>query len=629
MTATFNPQQDATLPHSIAPPHANGKAATALSIAATRPEFWRKTAPRQLRIGRIGSEHAWDLYWQKRAVPAAISSLCCADGTPLRWAIDARWLSPPASELLDQLAVPGGIKRLGKPGRAMEKHRLQVALDNWTSHAKHMAPGYELAVGCLAAAHILGEKGGALDAAIGWKVLDLLADTARHAASWSPLEPRADLAVAQQMLAVELPLTLAYLFPEMQPLHRLRTGVAERLCQATDELLNRDGLPRAHHLDAMRPLLACWTRCRAMAAELKRGQWPRRAKRQYKALLRQSLRWTDADGRLALHSDGDPWRGDFLKAALRIGGGKKDAAAARRLLADKKAGGAKPSKRIGLPVRSVSCDSSGLTLMRSGWHAGAALVAVDFSSPEVQLHAWAAGRKLLGGAWTVECSIDGVARKPHGSWDELCWFSDNDVDYLELSLPLEGGAWIERQVLLAHKDQFLILADHLKHATKAHLEYAWELPLGRGLLLCGEGETRDALIIDGSPLARLTPLALPEWRIDPRIGELSFTAGAIHLAQRAMSSALACPLFVDLNPHRAGQPSTWRQLTVAESLAIQSSDVAVGYRVQAGKDQWVYYRSQGPRGNRTFLGQNTSSELLVARFRAPAGEIETLVEIEG
>jgi hypothetical protein len=72
---------------------------------------------------------------------------------------------------------------------------------------------------------------------------------------------------------------------------------------------------------------------------------------------------------------------------------------------------------------------------------------------------------------------------------------------------------------------------------------------------------------------------------------------------------------------------TWRQLTVGESLNVVSRDVAAGYRVQIGKSQWLIYRSLGTRGNRTVLGQNFSSEFVVARFR-PDGTAEKLLEIE-
>jgi hypothetical protein len=92
---------------------------------------------------------------------------------------------------------------------------------------------------------------------------------------------------------------------------------------------------------------------------------------------------------------------------------------------------------------------------------------------------------------------------------------------------------------------------------------------------------------------------------------------------------MACPVLVDLDADRCVEPTTWRQLTVGEQLQIQPPEVAVSYRIQAGDQQWLYYRSQGPRGNRTFMGQNTSSEFVMARFKAPEGQVTQLLEIEG
>ena len=118
-------------------------------------------------------------------------------------------------------------------------------------------------------------------------------------------------------------------------------------------------------------------------------------------------------------------------------------------------------------------------------------------------------------------------------------------------------------------------------------------------------------------------------RIDARVGELTAADGAVQLAERGAGRALACPLVIDLDPRRSRKPCTWRQLTVAEGLHIVPADVAVGYRAQCGRDQWLFYRSQAERGNRTLLGQNTSNEFLAARFLAPSGEIQELVEVQG
>jgi hypothetical protein len=236
---------------------------------------------------------------------------------------------------------------------------------------------------------------------------------------------------------------------------------------------------------------------------------------------------------------------------------------------------------------------------------------------------------VFEGVWTASSRVDGKLLKPVGAWDAVCWFADKDVDYIEFKLELEGAARLERQVLLSRTDGFLLLADHLQNPDEAMLEHAWQLPLADGLDWRGEEETRDAVLRADRNVIRALPLALPEWRVDPRMGELTHADGAMRLAQRTMARAAACPVFLDLNSRRAAKACTWRQLTVAEALQVQTVDVAVGYRVQCGRKQWLFYRSQGPRGNRTVLGQNTANEFLAARFLSPAGEIEELIQVEG
>ncbi len=58
-----------------------------------------------------------------------------------------------------------------------------------------------------------------------------------------------------------------------------------------------------------------------------------------------------------------------------------------------------------------------------------------------------------------------------------------------------------------------------------------------------------------------------------------------------------------------------------------ADEVAVGYRVQVGKQQWLFYRSLAKAANRSLLGQNLSSEFFVARFDSQ-GDAQELIEIE-
>ena len=123
------------------------------------------------------------------------------------------------------------------------------------------------------------------------------------------------------------------------------------------------------------------------------------------------------------------------------------------------------------------------------------------------------------------------------------------------------------------------------------------------------------------------PLALPEWRIDSRGGDLLADDRGLEFRQTTVGMSLFAPLWIDLDPSRHDKPFTWRQLTVGEERQIQSRDVAVGYRVQFGKSQWLVYRSLGPVKNRTVLGHNLSTDFLIARFGRD-GQVKSLIEIE-
>jgi hypothetical protein len=123
------------------------------------------------------------------------------------------------------------------------------------------------------------------------------------------------------------------------------------------------------------------------------------------------------------------------------------------------------------------------------------------------------------------------------------------------------------------------------------------------------------------------PLALPEWRTDSRGGSLDETHGCLALTQQAEGRALYCPLLIDLKRGRAARERTWRQLTVGESMEVMPSDLAVGFRAQSGRDQWLFYRSIGAPGNRTVLGQNIAGEFCAGRFHS-TGKFDEWIEIE-
>ncbi|MCH8923162.1 MAG: hypothetical protein IIA67_08460 [Planctomycetes bacterium] len=204
--------------------------------------------------------------------------------------------------------------------------------------------------------------------------------------------------------------------------------------------------------------------------------------------------------------------------------------------------------------------------------------------------------------------------------------SDEDVDYLELEIELTEGFRVQRQILIAREDDCLFVADVALGERSGRLEYRSTLPLVESCRFEPAEENREGFLVGKRRRALVLPLALPEWRSDRRIGELTRTEAGLQLMQTAEAARTYVPLFFDLHPRRLTKPSTWRQLTVADQREIVPRDVAAGYRVQVGDEQWLFYRSLAERGNRTLLGHNLNGEFLAAWFHE-TGEVESMLEI--
>jgi len=160
------------------------------------------------------------------------------------------------------------------------------------------------------------------------------------------------------------------------------------------------------------------------------------------------------------------------------------------------------------------------------------------------------------------------------------------------------------------------------------IDYYGRFSLAKDAGLAPAEETHEAFLMGQKAAALALPLALPEWRVESSPGGLVATSEAVEFQLSGQGGALFAPLFLDLKPRRMTRPLTWRRLTVAESLEIVPASVAVGYRVMVGKSQWLIYRSLSPAANRTLLGHNLATEMLIARFDRK-GEVEALIEIEG
>jgi hypothetical protein len=269
-------------------------------------------------------------------------------------------------------------------------------------------------------------------------------------------------------------------------------------------------------------------------------------------------------------------------------------------------------------------------LLRRGRRAPHDELFVDFSGDEVQLALTIGGQLLSSGPWSWHATAGGQRLEATGAWSEVCWNHDKAGDYLEIELPLTGGWRLERQMFLARQDQFLFLADALlgPEPSDVELRSAHSLPLASGCELLPAAETREGwLAAGGKRRACIVPTAQPEWRAEFCHAEIAEREGRLTLEQAALGHNLFAPLWIDINAERLRRPLTWRRLTVGENLAVVPRDVAVGYRIQSGDEQWLIYRSLDRVGNRSVLGVNTVSSFAALRFFT-SGKTQEIVAIE-
>ncbi|MDZ4658821.1 MAG: hypothetical protein SH868_14695 [Bythopirellula sp.] len=613
-------------PNVASPSHLNGeshgKLPARLSTQASRANFWRDGAPKKV-VGEKSWE-IWSRHLAKRKSPLTVDQLCGAKGTALVWGLNPAQLPAQTFELL-QLVVQANGKT--SPNRVA----VTEALTGWLSGTSTSPQSLEFALECLAVANLLPRIATTIDGDLWWSVLDALGEVVEQSQDWQiDADVPGPLGLAHQLLVGELPLTLAHLFPEIRPLNKLRTAAWDTLAAGLVEFLNGAGLPRAGFLPVFRALIACWTRCCALTDGSKKNIWSNKAEEQFQMAVTKSLCLSSSTGDALLCGEDVPrWTADFLATVLHVGGDAADRGAARDLFDKKltKQLTGKTSKRV--PEFSESCEWSSLATLRTEYGRDKAVLAIDYSSPQMKIDLWSGSQRLLCGIWSTETTVSGRQLTAVGNWEETCWFSDPDVDYIELSIELDGGARLERQIALARKDKFLLLVDNVMNAPGESIHHRLCLPFGAGVGFVPEAETREGYLMADKPLAKVLPLGLPEWRIDPRVGELTSAGEQLQLVQERPGKNLSCPLFIDLDPKRLGKDCTWRQLTVAQSLEIQPHDVAVGYRIQCGKNQWLVYRSQAAPANRTVLGYNLSIEGVIGRFLSPSGAVEELLQVEG
>lgn len=283
-----------------------------------------------------------------------------------------------------------------------------------------------------------------------------------------------------------------------------------------------------------------------------------------------------------------------------------------------------------LPALTHYCNTARAGCMQTDWRKRSGRLAIDFSDSPLALEVIGPkGATLLTGRWPVQIELDGQAQMQLDDWDEVCWYSDDEVDYLEVEAKFGDSCCVQRQIMLFREEGLVMLADALLGDRDGNWTLQSSIPLGPGVRIETADSTRESwLITPSGERCLVLPLALPEWRRQLGPGKLLFENNTLALRASTQASRLYAPVLISLKPAQADKPLTWRQLTVAEDLVIVPPSVAVAYRIQIGREQWFVYRTLAEATRRTALGMHTIYDFFVGRFDGETGDVDTLIEVE-
>lgn len=571
-------------------------------------EIWHATAPDRIVEAYAGNEgqEGWEAltdHLESRRGRPPLAKLFSGGQSAIRWLMPDTLANTETAELIAQL---GSSKSFTKPGK---RRRWADIAANWLDAASVASASVAHAYECLAWTHALPQLPHCIGESLWWKLANHLVKLAHEVeqltADRDPL--------LWQLLSGELPVALAYVLPELQTCHDHSRAAWPTISAGLDTLLDVDGVPVRQRIAIFPALFASWTRSRGLANQMGDDDWQEPDSRRYELALLCLTRLVEID---------PPICRACLKFEL-----EKPTRRLMRLLSGRQPVSNKRARDKKLPLPAMHSEESRLAVLRPTWSAKAPRLNVSYEGRSVQLELQLAGEAVLSGEWRLELALDDRPREIAGEWENICWYSDKDVDFLEIEASFGAGLTAQRQILLAREDHVLLFADAILSREPGRIGYRSSLPVCSGIGFHGAEETRDGHLVGQTARALVLPLALPEWRCDPRRGNLEFTSTGISLHQAHEGSAAYAPLLLDLDAGRAKKQCTWRQLTVAEWRQPQASDVAVGFRGQIGDRNWLVYRSLAGEGIRSLLGQQVKAEFLFGRMK-PDGDCARLLEIE-
>lgn len=443
-----------------------------------------------------------------------------------------------------------------------------------------------------------------------------------------------DCLLSNLIFHCELPLLIGLLTATTRSVAQTNASRAmDDLAEYLENSQDHSGAWLAHGATYLRAALACVFRARVLADHLGLRKWYPPQKKSLAKLLTQAARWSRSDGTQLLSKGQDARAGKSLWEAL-----SKQAAITKSVghtlvlsgLTDGRRSEAKVRCDTRLPKPTANDEDASCAVMWRGWQYAGPRVAVDFSEVNVLVEACGSkGTPVLNGEWSASVQLDGQAQLQLAGWEQLCWYCDDDVDYLEIEAKFGEHAKLQRQIVLFRQHRLLLAADALLCDRDGNWTMNSQIPLDARLQASKVDKHHECQLVGEKVDAFALPLYMPEWRAALASGSFATTEGGLQVSNSCSGvRRIYSPVLISLCNRHSKSPYTWRHLTVAEDLKIVGRDQAVAYRVQIGDEQFVFYRNLATVRRRSFLGVHALCEFYAGSFDKESGEADTLVEVE-
>ncbi len=283
---------------------------------------------------------------------------------------------------------------------------------------------------------------------------------------------------------------------------------------------------------------------------------------------------------------------------------------------------------------STQTDWGKMAHLRTTWDSGADLFSIAYEANQPLIEFSPRGQVAFSGAWDISIAYNNLPiRLEDEEWSCTCWYTDEEVDYLELQMNLEGQPVqrINRTILLSRDQQFLYVCDAVQVEESGLISYQSRWQTKATFEATKEHSSRQLFLQHADQKQQrlhVLPLAQPMSKGSSPHGTLAYDQQSLTWTAQKHQLALCVPMLFDWHGSNAKNPGTWQTVTVAEEGKRLSEDVAVGYLAHLHKRVIVFFHSLWPgRFGRSFLGHHTHHETVIGEFMKD-GSLRPLVHIE-